>query len=147
TYGPVDEIIGGPGHYPWAIAISKHEGRWITTGMAHFQPIMARIKQSGDPAVDHNTNTNWNEAIAESGGLIHFYGSIAGFPRDPRPSFWALRGSAGGGYITHLSGADTFEDLNATYPTDAALGAYIQSGMGGSVPRPEIVGNALRDYI
>jgi hypothetical protein len=35
----------------------------------------------------------------------------------------------------------------ATYPTDAALGAYIQSGMGGSVPRPEIVGDSLRDYI
>src|ERR1700730_10021347 len=147
SYGPTQEVTGGPGHYPWAICLSKHEGRWIGTGLAHFQPVMGRIKQPADPIVDHNLGINFNEASAQSGSQIHYSGSAPGFPREVRPSFWTLRGSTGAGWMTNLSGANTFEDLMATYPTDAALGAYIQAGMGGSVPRPEIVGNALRDYI
>ena len=146
-YGPVDEIIGGPGHYPWAIATSKHEGRWIGTGMAHYHPVMGRIKQSGDPNVDHGSNINWNEAMTENASLITYNGTVRGFPRDIRPSLYTLRGGTGGGFTTNLPGHNTYDELNATYPTDAALGAYIQAGMGGFVPRPEIVGNALRDYI
>jgi hypothetical protein len=146
TYGPVDMIEGGPGHYPWAIAISRLEGRWVGTGLASFNPILARIIQSGDPSVNNDTGINWNEAIAESGGLVYTFGSALGFPANVRPSFTALRGS-GGGWMTHLPGADTFEDLMATYPTDGALAAYIQSGFGGVVPRPEIVGNDMRSLI
>jgi hypothetical protein len=111
TYGPTEEVVGGPGHYPWAIAISKHEGRWIATGLAHFQPVMGRIKQSGDPVVDHNFGINFNEAILESGSQIHYSGSAPGFPREVRPSFWTLRGSTGAGWATNLPGANTFEDL------------------------------------
>jgi hypothetical protein len=147
NYGPITEVIGGPGHYPWGTFLSKREARMIAVGSAQFQPVMIRQKLPGDPVVDHNFNINFNQAMIESGGQVHYLGSVVGFPREMRPSFYSLRGPTGGGFITNSPGQDTFEDLNATFPTDAGLAAFIQSGMGGMVPRPEIVGNQLRDYI
>jgi hypothetical protein len=139
---PVEELTGGMGHYPWAIAISTKEGRMITTGGAMFQPNFMRIKQSSDPNVDHNTGVNYYGPAIERGGTIFETGTAVGFPRGVRPSFEALTG-----FITNNPGANTSDDWNLTYPTDAAFAAFIQSGMGGSVPRPEIVGTQMRDLI
>jgi hypothetical protein len=130
TYAPMQESLGALGHYPWAIEFSKHDGRLIGSGMAQLQVCMGRIKQPGDPNVDHQTGVNFNEAIIESGSSVFTFGSALGFLPNLRPSFWALRGCTGCGFITSLSGADTLEDFMKTYPTDAALGAYIQAGLG-----------------
>ena len=45
----------------------------------------------------------------------------------------------------HLGVFSTVDQLNATYPTDDALAAYIQAGMGGTVLLPEITGHDSRD--
>jgi hypothetical protein len=50
-------------------------------------------------------------------------------------------------FRTLLGDFSTFDELNATHPTDDALAAYIRAGMGGTVPRPEITGNDLRELI
>ena len=55
-----------------------------------------------------------------------------------------LRGPWG---VGHLGVFSTVDQPNATYPTDDALAAYIQAGMRGTVPRPEITGNDLPDLI
>jgi hypothetical protein len=142
-YGPIDWINFV--HYPWAISLSRTEGRFIGSGVAETAAVMGRIKQSGDPVVD--LSTNYDGATFDRGGQIHIFGSTGGFPPGMRPSFWSLRGTMGDGFILNSAGNNTFEDLNATYATDGALAAYIQAGMGGAVPRPEMVGNDLRDYI
>jgi hypothetical protein len=58
--------------------------------------------------------------------------------------------------IFNWGGHDTnsFDALNSAFPSkkpgdagDQALAAYIQQGFGGSVPRPEITGNDMRDLI
>jgi hypothetical protein len=51
------------------------------------------------------------------------------------------------GHLGLWPGANTFDEIDATYPTDAALKTYIASGMGSSVARPEITGNDARDLI
>jgi hypothetical protein len=146
--GPIAELIGGPGHYPWAIAISTHEGRMIASGMANFNPVILRIKQPGDPVVDRGTGINWNGTAWYNGFGIHAWGTANGFPREVRPAFWSIWGVHGNPW-TGGGGPErtSHEELWDTYPTDAALGAYIQAGMGGTVPRPEIVGDQLRDYL
>jgi hypothetical protein len=147
NYGPIEMVTGGPGHYPWAIGISRHEGKMIATGVAQMNPIVMWIKQAGDPVVTRIPEVNYSNSAHVGGFAVHIWGTAVGFPREVRPAFWSIWGVQGGGWITNTAGHNTWEDLNATYPTDAALGAYIQSGMGGAVPRPELVGNSLRDYI
>jgi hypothetical protein len=82
------------------------------------------------------------------------------FPYNSRPSFWTLMGPAGVAHFGAWPGKNTFDDLNAAFPSDGnynllpgdpanagTLTAYIQAGLGGSVPRPEFTGNNLRDLI
>jgi hypothetical protein len=147
SYGPLTAITGGPGHYPWAIAMSRHEGRMITTGMANWYPAMLRIAQPGDPVVDMSTGVNFDEQMMQRAALIMIAGTTNGLPYEARPSFRALWAENGGPFIGNRSGANTFEDMMSLYPDDASLGAFIQAGMGGAVPRPELTGNDLRDLI
>jgi hypothetical protein len=155
NYAPSSQIMGGPaGHYPWAISMSRTEGRMIGTGTAQMFPVVSRIAQSGDPGVDAESNVNFNSNTFNNGMLVNMSGTASGFPLELRPAFWALYGQMGSPWIGDRPGHNTFEDLNATYPSstpgdagDLALGAYIQSGMGGNVPRPEMTGNDLRDFI
>ena len=85
-------------------------------------------------------------------------GVVAVFPFNIRPSFWSILGNAGIGHLGVLSdgGSDmnSFDAIVAKFPSttpgdagDVALAAWIQAGMGGSVPRPEISGNDMRDLI
>jgi hypothetical protein len=149
SYGPMEEIVGGGGHYPWAVAISKTEGRMIGTGIANFNPVLIRIAQPSDPVVTHGTNpeVNIDSLMIERAKGIHSWGTPNGFPYASRPAFWSVWSNAGNPWTLGAAGHGSWDELNNTYPTDAALGAYIQSGMGGTVARPEMVGNSLRDYI
>jgi hypothetical protein len=142
-YGPSD-ATGGI-HYPWAMQWSRFEGRMIATGTASFNPIVIRIKQPSDPVVNVGSSINFNEAALENAGQIVFTGTVDGFPFGVRPSLWNLRGAVSMGFIMDSPGHNSYDDLNATYPTDAGMAAYIQAGMGGAVPRPEIVGNQMRN--
>jgi hypothetical protein len=127
--------------------------RIIAPGAAQMHPAICRTAQPSDPNIDINNNINVNQNVFGNGFLVNMSGVPNGFPlscgqhSDHYGENMDRRGSA-------LMQHNTFEDLNATYPStapgdagDVALGAYIQSGMGGNVPRPEMTGNDLRDFI
>ena len=148
SYSEAGALLDGPGHYPWAISLSRKESRMITTGMADWQPTCYRLKQSSDPDVswgDHRVNFatgNW-----DAGLIINDMGTVRGFPWGSRPGFYNIWGRFGATFIGNGPGPHTFEDLMSAYPTDESLAGFIQSGMGGRVTRPELTGNDLRDFI
>src|SRR5581483_4838002 len=131
-------VTARAGHYPWIIAISKTEGRFITSGFGTTGLSSWRILQPNDPP------TTVDVARFVNGKHIWMSGTVPGFPWGSRPAFSSIGGATG---VGHLGIIPTFDDIMDTYPTDSALAAYIQSGFGGSVPRPEITGNDLRDLI
>jgi hypothetical protein len=147
-YGPLDDVTAGLGHYPWAFSCSRTQARMIGTGTGSPSPLPIRALQTSDPvfSIDNTKYTNANATLEQ--------GAPSGFPVDIRPSFHTIWGAWGGGYIKNTAGHNTFSDLNLTYASatpgdagDVALAAYIQGGMGGTVPRPELTGNQLRDFI
>ena len=173
-------VDGGWAHYPWAIAISKFESRFLATGVANNGVCCVRARQTGDvyPDFPDLDSSFLNSRAFLSGQYIFATGTVSGrganangfpnsysgapvtnvFPFNIRPSFWAIRGNAGSGHlgIFNWGGHDTnsFDALNSAFPSkkpgdagDQALAAYIQQGFGGSVPRPEITGNDMRDLI
>lgn len=136
--GNVGFVIDAHGHYPWVVAVDDEEGRIMTGGFGNVGLRMLRLTLPSDhifPSFD----TIWS--VGGAGRLIFRRGTVAGFPFGSRPSFNSLLGETGHGYL----GIQNFDDLESM--TDAQLGAYIQAGMGGSVPRPEITGNDLRALI
>ena len=144
TYGPLTQIQGAFGHYPWAIAMSTHEGRMIGSGTAQWYATAAWIASTEPFSI--------NQTIFGNGLSITYTGTASGFPYEIRPAISSLWGPRGGpGFIIGMS----YEDLmhgpyTSTTPGDAgdvALGNFIQAGMGGGVPRPEMTGNDLRDLI
>jgi len=148
---PVGDYTGG-GHYPWVVAFSKTEGRIFTMGFGDTGVFSWHIKQPSDPAIDplNNIGVDWEGPTSGTlgayrrGQAIWDLGTLSNFPWGSRPSFRFLRGPSG---VGHLGVFSTVDELNANYPTDDTLAAYIQGGMGGTVPRPEITGNDLRDLI
>jgi hypothetical protein len=128
------------GHYPWSIAISQTEARFITMGTGDMGCGVFRTYRVGiDPDYSDFLLGSADAGAYLNGKDIYERGTIVGGPT--RPSFILLRGEQGYGRL----GLPNFDDL--AYYTDAALGAYIQAGMGGSVPRPEITGTSLGDLM
>lgn len=137
---------GGPNSYPWAVAISETEGRFLMNGIAGGPPAVHRIRQAGEPNWTDPNYVTWYPSGTYSGSWIWQMGTCVCFPWDSRPSFQSLMGHSGAWHLGDAA-THTFDSLNAAYPTDAALATYIQSGLGGGTPRPEITGNDLRDLI
>jgi hypothetical protein len=175
-------VNDGWAHYPWAIAISKFESRFLATGFANNGVCCVRAMQPGDvyPDLPSPDGPFFDSSAFMSGQYVFATGTVSGrgtdaniwpgnqyhpvpgvsnvFPFNSRPSFWGIRGNAGCGHLGVFSvngqDANSFDALAAAFPStspgdagDQALAAYIQSGFGGSVPRPEISGNDMRDLI
>ena len=140
--GPVPENTGAAGHYQWMIALAKTQAAILTNGTAYSQTVfMHRPRLTSDPPDPGSTldvDVNFRNGVN-----VYYYGTPAVFLYGTRPSLVALGGPSGQTW----TGLPTFDDLMATYPDDASLGAYIQAGFGGSVPRPDIRGKDLRDLI
>nr|MBA3707746.1 fibronectin type III domain-containing protein [Planctomycetota bacterium] len=130
--GQVFSLPESAGHYPWAIAIDDTESRMITTGFGTSGLVSFRRFLTGDLPFTYDYGTN------NRGTGIWRTGTVANFPFGSRPGFTALRGATGHARLGDLANVDELG-----YWSDAQLAAYIQSGMGGSVPRPEITGNDL----
>jgi hypothetical protein len=154
--------IPKPFHYNWAIEISRHQGKFITSALQSPGNIVFRLANANDPSLSasdiHTLNSGayiYATGTCTCRGAKSTYFPQAGegppanntWPWHMRPSFWSLRSELGAGHLGIFPGANSFDEMHATYPTDAALGAYIQGGMGGGTPRPEITGNDLRDLI
>ena len=133
------EGVGYGGHYPWAFAYSKTQARCLSigesdTGVFSWRPIRPGVDPdlSFDSVIGNNGLTQWE------------MGTVYPFPFNLRPSFMALYGQQG----THHFGQNvlpTLDDIQTLYPTDynttgsqtGTLTGFIQSGAGGSFPRPE----------
>src|SRR5215469_9374535 len=164
----------GWGHYPWAVAVGNTQGRAIFAGVSDRGLHEVRPYQPNDPRIGPGTSpgANLSTDVMISGYSIWYTGTVSGrgagtngmpnglhpvppgyprpFPFNIRPSFQAIHGDTGNGLLGNqgrFAGASSFDEMIITYPTDAALAAFIQSGMAGSTPRPEISGNDMRDLI
>jgi hypothetical protein len=149
SYGP----YSGGGHYPWVFAFSKTQARFLSMGFGDTGVYSWRPKQPSDPAFDYLNGVGIDEATYNRGQNVFIMGTCPIFPWNSRPGFRALVGASGSGHLGSKV-VPNFDDLMAAYPStnpgdagDQALAAFIQAGMGGSVPRPEITGNDLRDLI
>jgi hypothetical protein len=155
TTGQSCQLLQGSGHYPWAFEFSLEEGRAISSGTAQAPPAFLRIMEAADIPVNIQTDVNIKSAHWYNGSFIWQSGSVAAFPWGVRPAFSCLWGWQGNGHILGYS----WDDLMVNGPLghfasatpgdigDQNLAAYIQSGMGGGTPRPEITGNDMRDLI
>jgi len=121
---------------PWGVAIADQEGRLVVSGVNSFEIASLRLLQSTDPAFQIKP------ADYAAGRNIWFTGTVPNFPFGSRPSFAALHGYEGYGALGNVN---NFSDLASM--TDAQLAAYLQAGAEGSVPRPELTGNDLRNLV
>jgi hypothetical protein len=121
---------------PWSVAIDDNEGRLVTSGVHSSGIASLRLIQPTDP------NFQLNVPRYVAGKNIWFTGTVPNFPFGSRPSFAAVHGYEG---HSALGNVLNFDDMVSM--TDAQLGAYLQVGADGSVPRPELTGNDLRNVI
>jgi hypothetical protein len=121
---------------PWSVAIDDQEGRLVVSGVRSAGVVSLRLLQSTDPAFQLNMQDY------SAGRNVWFTGTAPNFPFGSRPSFAAVHGYEGHSGLGNVS---NFDDLVSM--TDAQLGTYLQNGADGSVPRPELTGNDLRNVI
>jgi hypothetical protein len=121
---------------PWSVAIDDQEGRLIVSGVESMGVVSLRLLQPTDPAFQ----LNLPDYVA--GKAVWMNGTVPNFPFGGRPSFAAVHGYEGNSGLGNVS---NFDDMVSM--TDAQLGTYLQSGADGSVPRPELTGNDLRNVI
>lgn len=127
------------GHYPWAVAIAP--GRIITHGFGDSQPIVHRI-----PGLDGPTQDNLDgyqrgqiDPLNRIAGWFDIWGAIPEFPIGAHPAQTAIRGYSGYSPLPNVTSYDDVATL-----TDDQIGAWITGGLGGSSPRPEIIGRDLQ---
>jgi hypothetical protein len=146
TYGPSALVNDGLGHYPWAIAIHDTQAKIVGSGFGALGLAQARPILANEPTIDLAAEARGFQVY--STGTVPIFGEFRGgsagsqVPFSPRPGLDAIHGPRGQSRLGVLN----FDDLAATM-TNAELATYIQGGMGGSVPRPEISGRDLRDLI
>jgi len=142
--GPIAGQDSVTGHYPWAIAIDDEEARFVNTGFGGNGIRSARAAPDYVAPYYHYGSYIIGATIFSRGTVAsdrrHYIGSDVPSTMDGRPSFDALFGNRGNGY-SRLANLPTFDDLAEL--TDEKMGDYIQAGMGGSVPRPELTGYDL----
>jgi len=153
----------GGGHYAWMIAMSRHQGRMLSSGLSDsginsWRIINPAIEFYADASIQTHLNVDsgaltrgYHNALHGSCVQIGFgTTNIAGpFPWGLRPGITQTHGEIGRGNVGLPGHADTFDGVVNSYPTSAALGEFIKSGFGGTVPRPEfsIGGDDLNDII
>ena len=125
---------GGSTPFPLTVAIDDEEARFAIVSSYRGSVSVFRPLPGDHPPVD--------QQAYENGKIVYMTGTVAGFPFGSRPAFSSLHGRDG---FSRLSTVPSFDDL--TQRDDVNLGRYIQTGMEGLVPRPEITGNDLRDLI
>lgn len=119
------------GHYPWPISHHPDEGTMMVAGLSDVFPSLLAARPDNYPAEDA-----YDAALAHRGRDIIRYGAPASVPYGKYPSFtcqmsdthWSLLGCTGD-WIAQKSFADA--------------AAFVQGGMFGSFPRPEIKGRDL----
>jgi hypothetical protein len=158
-YYPMPIGRQGGGHYSWAVAISRYQGRMLTSGISDSGVTGWRII---DPTREFFPDPASN-TFADGGALTRGYvtalqGTVTAlnvgttaipgvFPWGIRPGITQTHGEIGRSNMGLPGHADTFDGVQQMFPTDDALATFIQSGFGGAVPAPEFTGDDLKDII
>lgn len=123
-------------HYAWNCEVHPEEPYVFARGFKNSLPALYRPKQASEDYL-----SSYDYGLAAYGRSIMPRGTIDGFPWGARPSFTSL--------MTEQSynglGLKMFDDIQAMPLADRI--AWVKGGMGGSVPRPEIVGEHLRGFL
>jgi hypothetical protein len=134
--GPRGQVHeGGTGHYPYTMSFSDEEAIMMGTGFG-TNMLNVIIKDQG---AWQNYGATLTDPTLRDARAIHRRGSVIGFAG--RPPFSALLVERGYGD----TGVPLFDDVAAMSAAEQA--AHVQGGMGGSVPRPEIRGYPLAEYL
>lgn len=147
----------GAGYFPWMFAIHRTQCRAIATFLDDG-PITYELRGPpyGTDTVAASTQSDYHDFNALVRGWINFRYGTCGiwFPYNSRPSFLALYGDTGQSRLGLSTTNLTFDEIDANFPSsapgdagDIALANFIRAGMIGTVPRPEITGNDMRDLI
>ena len=127
--GPTGQAGEVFGHYPWGFWFHPDQGIALAQGLSNPAPMVIRPALPTDPQWEYDRRLHWHgqkiiiTGTTKAGGR---YGKV--------PSFTAQIDIHGGGLVTCDEIADMGWDRAA---------AFIQSGMLGAFPRPEIVGYDL----
>ena len=121
---------------PWSVAIDDQEGRLVVSGVHSSGVVSLRLLQATD------SKFQLNPPLFSAGKNIWFTGTVPNFPFGSRPSFASVHGYEG---HSGLGNVQNFDDMVSM--SDAQLGSYLQNGAEGSVSRPELTGNDLRNVI
>jgi hypothetical protein len=131
------------GYAPWSIGYYRTENRLYINNVDHPEQMFI----SYIPYPENVGILSPAMRTLSIGWWMMRSGSCSTFPLNCRPAFSTFYGDNGASHLGLSTDENTFDDLHIKYPTDEALGAFIQGGMLGSVPRPEITGNDLRNLI
>lgn len=123
-------------HYAWNCEVHQEEPYVFARSFNWLLPALFRPLQPSEAHLG-----DYDAALASRGRMIMRRGTVEGFPWGARPSFTALMSEHGYGGL----GAKTFDQIQAL-PLAERM-AYVKAGMGGSVPRPELVGEHLRSVL
>lgn len=126
---------GGTSGYAQGMVIDDETGWVFFTGLVRETITAVRPIHSDDPV------TRQDPAAYLRGFYIYTTGIVANFPLGSRPGFYNMHSSRSFNGL----GLSNFDDLAKL--SDPEIARYIQAGMGGSVPRPEITGRDVRDAV
>jgi hypothetical protein len=122
-----------PGHYIWNAEVHQEEPYLFCRGFANSTPALIRPMQA-----DESHLSQYDRNSSHRARMIMQRGTIEGFPWGARASLSSLMTTHGHSGL----GVKMFDEIQAMPLADRI--AYVKSGMGGSVARPELVGDHLR---
>jgi hypothetical protein len=122
-------------HYSWNMEVHQEEPYVFNNSQSWTMPNLVRPMQPGEEYMQEISH------LANVGRYIMRRGTIEGFPWGARPSFSSLMSSHGYSGL----GVKMFDEIQGMPLTERI--AYVKSGMGGSVSRPELVGDHLRGLL
>lgn len=121
SVGPVQWVAEPLGHYPWVAAFHPDQAVIMTQGLGNFAPFILRAPLATDPRYGYRPDLmEHGRAVVMAGGRE--YGRA--------PSFTAQISIGGGSAIVD---ADEIAEMDWS-----ASAAFIQAGMRGSRPRPDL---------
>jgi hypothetical protein len=121
------------GHYPWVAEHHPDEAILLVQGLANVFPSLIAARPANYPTEDAYNGTMFNR-----GREVLRYGVGPGHEYFTKPSLTAQIAEGGMSLVGCM--ADRVGKM-----TYAEFHAFVQAGMLGSFPRPEIRGKALRD--
>lgn len=134
--GKIASVLDPIGHYPWIVSIHPDDGVMAIQGFANNQLALIAAKPSTTSwpvdTIDNTTHARGKFIMRNGCGLGTKIGTV--------PSFTALMNADGGGHLGFSS------DFIAEMAYADAV-TYVQSGVGGVLPRGFIAGEDMYAFL